>query len=398
MGSMLIGSQFAGMDEAERVAELNRLIAEWREPGLVAVRPERVVPDTTNREYTGISPMHLHYIAEAMRAQGFTPRDNATGAGHDLPIVVRETVGSASVLGAESLDKWAKSVAGCAEFPPSPPWVSRPGEGFFCSLGNGHFFQALNLFGAARPRKFHSGGGGDDGGGADGGGTGCGGVGEPSAPVPSVPIPTPAPAPLSPMRRPHIDPAAGVCAHKPPPAPAPAPAPAAAHAYDMSRDALMRAAVREGVPCIVLRPGLPTAERKFISMMHNSTFEFRWVEGADGSVPPARNPRLPHAAPCPTTPWPPQYPLPTARLLSRQVRVEHGAEFRHFTGFDGMTKHADSWELDEIVKIRMRREAEGTAARCAEQVGWDMKTVREGGQQNAMHMGERAYWEETDMH
>ena len=33
------------------------------------------------------------------------------------------------------------------EYPPRQLWASRPGEAFFCSLGNSHFFQALNLVG-----------------------------------------------------------------------------------------------------------------------------------------------------------------------------------------------------------------------------------------------------------
>lgn len=279
MGSMLLGSQFAGMDEAARVVELNRLIAAYREPDFALVPPARVVPDTTNREYTGISVMHLHYIASSMQEQGFTPRDNATGAGHDLPVVVRETTGAASQLGVESLSKWRSSQEGNAEYPPPQPWGDgRAGEEYYCSLGNGHFFQALNLFGAGRPRKFSAAGG--------------------------------------------------------------------AARYEACADAALQHAVGRGVPCIVLRSEMPLPERKFVSMMHNSTFEFRWVEGADG-----------------------------------EVHVEHGdgAEFRHFSGFDGLVKHADSWELDEIIRVRMKREAEGTAANCESRRAWDLSAASSGG-------------------
>ena len=98
----------------------------------------------------------MHYIARSIAQQGFTPRNHATGAGHDLPIVVRETSGSESPLGAESLEKWRSTQVGRhgVDYPPEQPWMGRTGEEFFCSLGNGHFFQALNLYWAQHSRKF----------------------------------------------------------------------------------------------------------------------------------------------------------------------------------------------------------------------------------------------------
>ena len=73
--------------------------------------------------------------------------------------------------------------------------------------------------------------------------------------------------------------------------------------------------------------GMPKMDRKFISIMLNSTFEFKWTVAADGAV-----------------------------------RVEHGQEFRKCTNFGGLTKHADSFQLDELLEIRQRREAQAAEA------------------------------------
>ena len=97
------GSAYESLSLEEKCAELNRLIAEWREPGFVSVRPARVVPDTTNREGTGISAMHVHFVAHSIQCEGFETRDDVTGAGHDVPFLVREVTGAASELGGESL-------------------------------------------------------------------------------------------------------------------------------------------------------------------------------------------------------------------------------------------------------------------------------------------------------
>ena len=75
------GTRYEKMNQAQKVAALNALIAEWREPGFVRVKPARVIPDTTNREGTGVSAMHVHYIAVSMQMNGFTPRDHMTGKG-----------------------------------------------------------------------------------------------------------------------------------------------------------------------------------------------------------------------------------------------------------------------------------------------------------------------------
>ena len=49
------GTKYEAMNGDEKVAALNALIVQFREPGLARVKPARVVPDSTNRENTGIS-------------------------------------------------------------------------------------------------------------------------------------------------------------------------------------------------------------------------------------------------------------------------------------------------------------------------------------------------------
>ena len=65
---------------------------------------------------------------------------------------------------------------------------------------------------------------------------------------------------------------------------------------------------------------MPKSARKFVTAMLNSTFEFLWRVVADGAV-----------------------------------RVDPSTEFRQFT-FDSLVKHADSFQLDEIIGMRLRQE------------------------------------------
>jgi len=145
--------------EREKIQKVNSLIRKWREKPtcLQSVVPRKVIPDTTNRENTGLSVDHCHFIASKMESKGFVKRVGRHG--HDLPILVRES--AASRMGALSMVKWRQSVAKHKLF---PRIRMRAGENlktgrfldavepdlndteeFFCSLGNGHFFQALNL-------------------------------------------------------------------------------------------------------------------------------------------------------------------------------------------------------------------------------------------------------------
>eukprot|EP01063_Lacrimia_lanifica_P021061 TRINITY_DN28314_c0_g1_i1.p1 TRINITY_DN28314_c0_g1~~TRINITY_DN28314_c0_g1_i1.p1 ORF type:complete len:293 (+),score=99.24 TRINITY_DN28314_c0_g1_i1:72-950(+) len=257
--------KYDDMSMEEKVDALNALIAAWREPGLVRVRADRVIPDTTNREYTGLSSMHTHYIADNMQRKGFTPRCNVTGAGHDLPLLVRET--TTSELGAESLGKWLAHVEKDAHFPRAQAWMTAGGDqAMLCSLGNGHFNQALNLIATNHPRRF-------------------------GEQVPGI---------------------------------------KASH-HSVGKDDRLRDALSHGVPSLVLREGLPLLDRKFISLMLNSTFEFKWVVDPDGTV-----------------------------------RVDRGTTLREYDAFDGLTKHADSFELDEIIELKIKQEAKEHRDRAAE--------------------------------
>merc|ERR1711972_1052957 len=71
------------------------------------------------------------------RRRGIRSEDGA----HDVPILVRESVDSD--LGRGALAKWREHTA---QNPAFPPFLLDGKRSFFCSLGNGHFSQALNLF------------------------------------------------------------------------------------------------------------------------------------------------------------------------------------------------------------------------------------------------------------
>uniref|UniRef100_A0A7S1S906 Uncharacterized protein n=1 Tax=Alexandrium catenella TaxID=2925 RepID=A0A7S1S906_ALECA len=133
------GVGFNQAKDAEEVALLSSLISQWREPGTNRVISRQVVPDATNRAQTGLGVELMHYIAQSMEEKGFQKRAGLHG--HDIPIVVREPPSSATHK--EALDLWRKRVGEEEGF---PPIRAREGEEIFTSLGNGHFFQALNLF------------------------------------------------------------------------------------------------------------------------------------------------------------------------------------------------------------------------------------------------------------
>jgi hypothetical protein len=258
----------------DKIEAMNVLVALWREPGFVPVPPALVIPDTTNREHTGLSGNHVHYLAHKMQTEGFRARDHERGTGHDLPVVVRESRESA--FGVESFGKWGKALTRNRDLPRtalgaaaaatvihddgtragalrhSEAAASAAPHEFFCSLGNGHFFQSLNLFQTEHPCK-HS---------------------------------------LTGYSR-----------------------------YTTEGDADLHAAVHRGVPSLVLRKGMSKVDRKFVSVMLNSSFEYRWRTRPDGSV-----------------------------------RVDLSQEFRQFGSFDGLVKHADAYELDEIIDQKMKLE------------------------------------------
>lgn len=164
----------------DEVKRLKELVDAWREPGLVRVRSRLVVPDATNRGHTGLSVDHIHFVASNMLKQGFRPHHYTTpkGArarGHDVPVLVRGHPSDA--IAVRSLRLWRQAVAKDPDLPPfdalasdtnQPPTSPRnnqrspfvvnnathtdimpegvKSETWFCSLGNGHFMQALNLF------------------------------------------------------------------------------------------------------------------------------------------------------------------------------------------------------------------------------------------------------------
>ena len=72
----------------------------YREPGgLRFVRSDLVVPDLTNRERTGLSVEHVHYVAGCFATEGFRTRDLNEEEGHDVPVLVDE--GGDTVIFAE---------------------------------------------------------------------------------------------------------------------------------------------------------------------------------------------------------------------------------------------------------------------------------------------------------
>mmetsp|Transcript_99038 Transcript_99038/g.280503 ORF Transcript_99038/g.280503 Transcript_99038/m.280503 type:complete len:418 (+) Transcript_99038:19-1272(+) len=130
--------------DKEELAELNRLISEWRLPGLLVVPPRLVIPDFSNRGHTGLSVEHVHYLATSFKEKGFQKREG--NKGHDIPVLVQQPV--ASDLGYKSMENWRAKLADEPGFPPKEHYERLfSGRDLYTSLGNGHFNQALNLFG-----------------------------------------------------------------------------------------------------------------------------------------------------------------------------------------------------------------------------------------------------------
>lgn len=135
------GVSFDNMSDAEAVLRLNALIKEWATGPLVKVRSCDVCPDSANRSHTGLAVEHVHFIATSIRSEGF--KDRAAGGPdvHDVPVLVLEQ--ATSQLGAEAIEKWRMAVR---EQPAFPPFLLDGKAEVYCSLGSGHFSQALNLF------------------------------------------------------------------------------------------------------------------------------------------------------------------------------------------------------------------------------------------------------------
>lgn len=130
-------------DKAE-LAILNRLISDYRVPGLTKVPPRSVIPDFSNRGHTGLSVEHVHYLATSFQKNGFIKR--VGNEGHDIPVLVRES--RTSDLGQKSVENWRQKLSDEPGFPPKEHYENLFNQPhMYTSLGNGHFNQALNLFG-----------------------------------------------------------------------------------------------------------------------------------------------------------------------------------------------------------------------------------------------------------
>ena len=212
----------------EHLARLGELLNRWRctreGGGLVRVRCKEVIPDWTNRERTGVSMEHCHWLSHRFRDEGFDD------VGHEIPVVVRESTDSA--LGAAALERWCRILdANPGVMPPSelcdacgdggtdggldrPSSFSLPPRRIFTSLGSSHFNQALNLHRAEWLSIF------------DG------------TPYESI-----------------------------------------------QHDAKLRDAIEGGVPSVVLRGDTPEADRKFISEVLNRTHDYAFrVDPSTGVV------------------------------------------------------------------------------------------------------------------
>lgn len=130
---------YSASKDARDVSLLCALVTQWREDAPCRVKSRQVVPDFTNRSQTGLGVELMHFIAGSMRQKGFMKREGTKG--HDIPVVVREPPNSE--FQAEALAVWKSRVAAEGGF---PPVRANADEEIFTSLGNGHFFQALNCF------------------------------------------------------------------------------------------------------------------------------------------------------------------------------------------------------------------------------------------------------------
>jgi len=135
------GSAFAYLSDAEQVLKLNSLIKEWCVGPLIKVKSCDICPDVTNRAHTGLAVEHVHYIATCIRSEGFKDRASGCADAHDVPVLVKER--ATSMLGRDAVEKWRQAIQ---EQPPFPPFLLDGKDEVFCSLGSGHFSQALNLF------------------------------------------------------------------------------------------------------------------------------------------------------------------------------------------------------------------------------------------------------------
>eukprot|EP00946_MAST-07B_sp_MAST-7B-sp1_P002186 g2186.t1 len=234
------------------VRELKRLLDRWREEDLIVVRSDRVVPDISNRGHTGLSLDHIHFLATSMQTSGFRARpapgdfsSKGIGKPHDVPVYVRGS--PQCVIARRSI----LEMRAMAEREPDYPRVhidENDARGWFCSLGNGHFTQALNCFRQHIRSVF---------------------TGERYA-VPKS-------------------------------------------------DVALSAAVNDGVLAIVLREDTDIEDRRRIAFLLNATHQYKWSLDKFGQVDIS----------------------PEASYLQQ------------FSNFEAMSKHADSEELTELVRLEL---------------------------------------------
>jgi len=136
------------VEPGPKVEELKFLLDAWREKGpLIKVKSCDVVPDSSNRGHTGLSIDHVHFIASNILKSGFRSRDGDVVKRrkvqpHDIPVLCRGD--STCPIANDSLKYWKKNVHDQPLFPKIV--INEKQDGWFTSLGNGHFTQALNLF------------------------------------------------------------------------------------------------------------------------------------------------------------------------------------------------------------------------------------------------------------
>jgi hypothetical protein len=181
------------------------LLSQWREQELQAVRPRSVIPDFTNRSQTGLGVELVHFVASSIYDKGFKKRVGKKG--HDIPVLVREVPGS--YFHGEALRVWKERVGEEEGFPPVRADESQE---IFTSLGNGHFFQALNCYDC-----------------------GCKGIND-------------------------------------------------GRTYTVRNDKLLKEALEDGVPSIILKHQTPKPVRAKIADLLNAKREFQWSLGEDGQV------------------------------------------------------------------------------------------------------------------
>lgn len=132
-----------GEEDQKDLETLNRLLSEWRVPGIRRIPPRLVIPDFSNRGHTGLSVEHVHYLAASFKEKGFIKRVGSTG--HDIPVLIEDS--PQSEMGMKAVANWREKLKDEDGFPPKEHYERLfQGNVMYTSLGNGHFNQALNLF------------------------------------------------------------------------------------------------------------------------------------------------------------------------------------------------------------------------------------------------------------